>query len=122
MRHIKLFEGFSDPLYDEISYVEYSIEMNKNLNDSFTHTQCKFLEKNIKSIYKTKVVRHIFTATVPSSEVDKDHPNDIFICRKDDEWYLVRIEFHLTRQEYGYYKCDQWDGLLELLKDKGIIK
>jgi hypothetical protein len=106
--------------------------MNKNLDDSFTHTQFKFLEKNIKSIYRTylpKVVRHIFTATVPSREVDKDHPNDIFICRKDDEWYLVRIEFHLTghryrgtRQEYGYYKCDQWDGLLELLKDKGIIK
>jgi hypothetical protein len=33
MRHIKLFEGFSDSLYDEISYDEFSIEMDKNPND-----------------------------------------------------------------------------------------
>ena len=37
MRHIKLFEGFSDPLYDEISFDEFSIEMDKNYNDSSNH-------------------------------------------------------------------------------------
>ena len=120
MRHIKLFEGFSDSLYDEISYDEFSIEMDKNPNDDSSHKKWKFLEKNIKSIYKTEIIHHVFTAT--SSEVDNDHPNDICILRKDDEWYLVRIEFHRTRQKYGYYRCDQWEGLMRLLKDKGIIK
>jgi hypothetical protein len=47
-----------------------------------------------------------------------------FIIRpQDDEWYLVDYHyFYKGSQQWEYYVCDQWDGLVELLKDKGVIK
>jgi hypothetical protein len=33
----------------------------------------------------------------------------------EDGWFLVNIRDM-------YYKCDQWDGLIELLKDLDLIK
>lgn len=49
------------------------------------------------------------------------YPNEICIDKLLDEWFIVRIEYHLSNQIYGYYKCDGFDGLKELLKDKDII-
>ena len=39
---------------------------------------------------------------------------DIFEC--DDEWFLVA-----NYNTFGYYKCDQYDGLIYCLKDKRFI-
>ena len=39
------------------------------------------------------------------------------ICKIDDDWYLYS-ERRSYRGVYEHYKCDQWEGLLELLKDK----
>jgi hypothetical protein len=38
----------------------------------------------------------------------------------DDDWYMVEITTHDGDMEY--YKCDQFDGLVKLLVDKGFIK
>lgn len=35
-----------------------------------------------------------------------------------DEWYLVSV----VKPSVKFYICDQWDGLIELLKDIGDIK
>jgi hypothetical protein len=65
-----------------------------------------------------------------------DKYTDIFICEYPDEWFsceIVRTYTGLsagvrpwTQSEIGlipsqFYKCDQWDGLVKLLKDKGIL-
>ena len=56
---------------------------------------------------------------------------DIFICEYPDEWFsceIVRTYTGLsTQSEIGltpsqFYRCDQWDGLVMLLKDKGVLK
>jgi len=51
---------------------------------------------------------------------------DLSIHVLDDEWYLVNtIDYgkgSISRgPKYGYYKCDQWGGLIKFLKDKEII-
>jgi len=42
----------------------------------------------------------------------------------DDDWYEVQdvVQFGGRSLEQDWYRCDQWDGLLQLLKDKKIIK
>jgi hypothetical protein len=55
------------------------------------------------------------------------------ISKLDDEWYLVEGYINWVDSEKGrsggvmeaisyYYKCDQFEGLMELLKDKEIIR
>jgi hypothetical protein len=38
----------------------------------------------------------------------------------NDEWFVVYI-FDYVTQSVGIWKCDQFEGLVELLKDKNII-
>ena len=44
-----------------------------------------------------------------------------------DEWFLVYFEDNVSRATFSdprlpiYYKCDQFEGLIKLLKDKNII-
>jgi hypothetical protein len=48
----------------------------------------------------------------------------------DDDWYMVkkyqilpnRLEGNNSENLVKYYKCDQFDGLVKLLVDKGFIK
>jgi hypothetical protein len=43
--------------------------------------------------------------------------DDYSICQLGDEYFIV-----ICYQDNTYWKCDQFEGLVELLKDKGIIK
>lgn len=49
---------------------------------------------------------------------------DIDILCDNDEWYHVRIismnGSHLTT--HSYFKCDQWDGLIDCIKNEVIDK
>ena len=44
---------------------------------------------------------------------------NIEIKESFDEWFWVEIN---KKSDYKFYKCDRWEGLMELLKDKNIIK
>ena len=46
---------------------------------------------------------------------EEDQPF-IEIIKLEDDWFYVK-DYH----EITYYKCDQWDGVLKLLKDIHII-
>lgn len=46
---------------------------------------------------------------------------DIWILCDEDQYYYVRYDDG-SKRPYGYfYKCDQFEGLLTLLKDKNVI-
>lgn len=46
-------------------------------------------------------------------------PLYIYIYQLEDEWFLVRI---FKDNKSSHWKCDQFDGLMRLLKDKEIVK
>jgi len=52
------------------------------------------------------------------------YTRSIWILLLDDDWYEVQdvVQFGGRSLEQYWYRCDQWDGLLQLLKDKKIIK
>ena len=60
--------------------------------------------------------------TNPSS--GRRYTRSIWVLLLDDDWYEVEdvVQFGGRSLENEWYRCDQWDGLLQLLKDKKIIK
>ena len=110
MRHIKLFEGFNkDEYYQEITELPYY-----EIDEEESKRVFILLNKMLDSVSMDITYRH---------EIIIDFRDlDMWIICAVDEYYYIRYDDG-TKQPYGYYyKCDQWDGLLELLKDKGIIK
>jgi hypothetical protein len=49
---------------------------------------------------------------------NNDILEDSYIIEADDGWFFVYLSLGRSRQTY---RCDQLDGLYELLKNKGLI-
>ena len=113
MRHIKLFEGYlNEPIYLEITHEEYN-----SLSDRFISLSSSDIHKLMSLIcddYNVEVarVRGISYLLCRNKKVGGIHST---IVKVDDEWYLV----YLNDQ---FFKCDYMEGLIKLLKDKGVTK
>jgi len=49
---------------------------------------------------------------------------DLAVIKLEDEWYVANVsggEKFPTRGYYPYYKCDQFEGLIEFIKDIDVI-
>ena len=132
MKYLKLFEGFSkDEYYTEIPYHEYKKLVNDYSGTSEPLQQTTRLDI-VDEFYKlkTKLGYHV--------EMNLSHDRlsiwgntykgskgttkwEYSICKLDDGWYFYS-EIRSYRGVYTHYKCDQWEGLLELLKDKEFLK
>jgi len=40
----------------------------------------------------------------------------MLLCKTDDEWYYIESYMPFKAETRKFYKCDQWDGLLNCLK------
>ena len=128
MKHIKLYEGFNtDDYYQEIEYNEWFAQRVNRLNISDN------LNNRIKDLFDTtgdddpRTPYRKVDGQGSVIYVDKMYQGTlceikiytrIWISFNDDEWYYVALE---KEPEDTFYKCDQFDGLKKLLKDKGII-
>ena len=167
MKHIRVFEGFRDEYYTEISDNEWN-EWDLKLLDyeegridkpfiDFPLNQ--FLMLKSRSVNNEGVFRSnwIFTndkkyriigggygggsfnkshsgimwvlnVLVEDSGINRQRYWNVTVWYCDDEWYMVEISTEYGVPYYGlvrdmeYYKCDQFDGLVKLLVDKGFIK
>ena len=119
MKNIRLFEGFMDKYYEEITEDEYMIL-------SSTRGVVKFEDweiNKIKSMFgkKWNVKLHPLSGVSLINVWEKSdsiYLKDIFtitITPLPDEYYLVSF-----RRPSQMFKCDQLDGLKKLLQDKGI--
>jgi hypothetical protein len=139
MKHIKtwrslnaLFEAFkTEDYYQEINhqeyvdllgtYVEWSDEDEESLRRRVTDSDLNKLKKlfSDRPVLPYRVDDDGFKdesgdgVYVDGSYVDTESVN-IWIDSLEDDWYLVSTPC-------GYYKCDQWDGLIRLLSDKGYL-
>jgi hypothetical protein len=148
MKHLKLFEGFDkSQYYHEIEYSEYMSYLTNDSNNT-TLRRIQFdwdLYRKCLSLFdedkwgvrgpyysndedrrrRLEPICLIMKNSIDSISVD--------ISLLGDEWFLVGIEDYRKGRTYpsgrgqmgpvqSYWKCDQFEGLVELLKDKGIIK
>jgi hypothetical protein len=116
MKHIKqwsIFEGFNtDDYYQEIEYNEWFAQRLNRLYISDN------LNNRIKNLFDSSFDYQKQDSQGSVIYVDIKEDIEVIIMINDDEWYYVYL---LSNNYSGYYKCDQFDGLKKLLKDKGII-
>ena len=131
MNHIKLFESF-DSFYKklDVSNPDWSsFEESGYINTRFTKEELKRIlplifgdyDHNI-DIHNLRINGDILPARLRSDEKGK---YTLKILSLNDEYYGVvissRVKNTFTFKPEAYV-CDQFEGLLKLLKDKGIIK
>jgi hypothetical protein len=126
---IKLFESFTtDDYYKKLNYEEYQELYNFYDNkEAFNKNEVNFFNNltgdKIRIDFWRKQKKH--TSVRTSSFDDSD---EVALCilnkyiyvnltKLKDNYYIVNF-YAGGRYTSEYYRCDQFDGLLKLLKDK----
>lgn len=142
MKHIKPFLESNNEYYQELDqaqFIKYIKDYDKRIPfDKNTYEKIKSLfstdieNKNLppllhKSISFSRTYLPMFS--IPSSlnngeqwdiritKSSRWESESIDIVMTDDEWFYL-----LDGKHNKYYRCDQFEGLMELLKDKNILK
>jgi hypothetical protein len=108
MKHLKIFEDFeSNEYYKEISEDDY----NPLFNDE---DYIPFEEK-----YSNKLIQLGFKQSPLNKRCCSTYTNgmNVYVFQRNDEYFDVEI----GARKRKYYRCDQFDGLLKLLKDNKIL-
>jgi hypothetical protein len=141
MNHIKLFENFDSDYYKLITSEEF-ISLIKEAND-ISH---KYKDR-LRSLVENRISRDIsgtrgyFPGLLSTTyyhnifpNISKRFPNglyfyiedyvEVFIWELPDEYFLVIISMkHIFRYKYSFfYKCDQWGGVENLIKNEKILE
>ena len=137
MKHIRLFEGFrfnTEDYYTNIDSATYDELLSDTIN--MTNKDIEIITKDLKYEWDEDIVGRIPGVKDIRSKVLVIFPESgsLTINKLDDDWFIVRISSirDVNFQKYRwnqpdedegitYYKCDQWEGLLMLLKDKKVI-
>lgn len=120
MKYLKRFES-KDKLFTDISTLEWN-ELTKNLVE-FDDKEFDEISNYLK-IYECELNKREYEIRCNIINKPK-YPSEILIYKLNDEWYLVRLldskptlDQRRIEIKYYYYKCDQWDGLMNLLDTK----
>ena len=103
---IKLFEEYNDmdEYYQRIDKTEWDKYLYNNMFIRFSDDEIKVL----KNLFSVEIGPYFMCIKLFV------HGSIIYMYKIPDEWYLVLFDkdyYHL------YYKCDQMEGLIKLLKD-----
>jgi hypothetical protein len=111
MKYIKYFE--SHQYYDSIT--EDFFYFKKNTRLDLTQEIIEKISSQLDSKWDVEVYENKLTIFRRGKK--KNSLFDTLIFLSDDEWYFLR----LGGEKYKCYKCDQFDGLIALLKDLKLI-
>ena len=117
MKYLKLFEGF---YIESIDNIYYEIDARTFYSEVMDRDPVSFSTK------EEILIRRIFDPVmykmyngVRGSLIFEGIDDNISIYKVNDEWFYVVIEQDPAADYIeipdSYYKCDQFDGLIELL-------
>lgn len=126
MIHLKMFEGFDKKgYYEEIpydkfmTYVRDSIDIDPKYLGVIRNNISNWTSGRIGTNgfhYSNSTPAKVIEFKIPNEGFGPTYPSKIF--ELSDEWFLV---FLIENDDISsIYKCDQIDGVIELLKDKGL--
>ena len=128
MRYLKRFNE-SNSYYEEITITDFFDLDIINIEDKYLDMLKKYNIKHDIRLQRGKSTFIIGTLNLKFKTAQermdslKKHPGyfkEIEIWELRDEWFIVNINDLSIAQEI-YYKCDQWSGVIDLLKDNRII-
>ena len=126
MKWIKLFEEVNNEYYQEISEEEYEDGHGVSFEQRYYDKLESFLNKPEVLGYKDMTNgADVFDGVYFQRGGIGSFSPYVTIYQDDDEWFYVRINgrawWRADEESYDtYYKCDQFDGLIKLLKDKDL--
>ena len=132
MKHIKLFESFNnDDYYKEISKQELVEIPIVDISDQ-NISKIRDLGLNIVKLKSPHILTSdgVRRVDIGYFIINDDIAEVVTIIECEDEYFLVQMDSnilfpglnnYLTETRIDY-KCDQWEGLVKFLKDKGILK
>lgn len=135
MKYLKVFEDYKSQTFhemsdDEINHIypdesEYFLGKEKFTNTEFEYLQSKY---NNVSYGKVKSIISINDSTKLHLRDKKIGNFFVDIEKFKDEWYIIYYGYVTKGKvyhgsevvselvwKYKWYKCDQWDGLLDCL-------
>jgi hypothetical protein len=125
MKHLKLFEnynGFYEKI-DGLTYLDISDESKQDKDCFLTEYQKEWLVNNLpfSNWAYSENPKWIGTTNNPKEIATGMYCVSVESCRLihkvEDEYFLCSLN---EDEGITYYKCDQWEGLIQLLKDKSI--
>jgi hypothetical protein len=123
MIHMKYFEGFGGDYYEEIDVDDYYDNLDRRIK---IHVVPRSSIKKISGLFSWGVDvddnNDIISVICPPTMARRGCEYGIFLYEVDDEYFYVCVTKYFDGESFTYYyRCDQFDGLKKLLKDKGII-
>lgn len=111
MRYLKLYED-KNISYQNISYLDWSKKIDDIIDvNEWTKKEIKERFTNEFEYIKKSGAGYIILR-------NKSLTSFISICEYPDDWYYVNIDIEYNKN--NYYKCDQLEGLINLINDKII--
>lgn len=129
MKHIKLYEDHNN-YYQEIESDEYDRLTLGHCDEDLYNTmdELNFVSKNWADFTKSEIsqimayfpVGYTHQISIEGMlEILQHGKFQIGIIKLKDEWYFLTGEKeNINNTEIDFYKCDQFEGLKKLLKDK----
>lgn len=121
MKYLKLFENHQ--LYDEISEVEFEDAMEGRPSVPFTEDEYKIIcniFKNWKHVSNFQKVIFAYSSIVPNSIIEVEEMGETMFAmwKFSDEWFYFEDADIAWTPPYvrKYYKCDEFEGLLNCIK------
>lgn len=130
MKYLKLFENYNDDEpYIRTTQEEFVGALHKGVK-FHAHLKQQILDKlssDWRPIDHSKDLKNMYSAKLTDTcelRLRRENGSQLFIYHNDDEWFYCEyynVDSMIILDRYQYYKCDQFDGLLELLFDLEII-
>jgi hypothetical protein len=131
LKHYTLLENKNE-FYEEVdqsTFIDYDAarirfddKLYKKILSLFTKDLMDWIPKSNNGIYKRPLLQKDVSLSLSKYCISVTNLyNGIDISIADDEWYYVMLRGEVIGYETKYYKCDQYEGLVKLLKDFKLI-
>jgi hypothetical protein len=128
MKHIKLFETFNDKYYQKIEVYEYDNLLGIGHYDEEESLRRRVTDVEFNKLKKLFSDRRCLPYRVDDDGWEDESGNGVYVDASYDDKKSINIwidgledDWYLVSDSDGPYKCDQWDGLMKLLNDKGYL-
>jgi hypothetical protein len=109
-------------ILDDAARIRFDDKLYKKILSLFTKDLMDWIPKSNNGIYKRPLLKKEVSLSLSKYCISvTNFYNAIDISITDDEWYYVMLSGEVIGYEIKYYKCDQYEGLVKLLKDFKLI-
>ena len=121
MKYLKKFNESSNEYYLSVDYNEW-INAVYSKSVRFEERYIDEIKNRLKTEYKKIRPGGNYIEIVYDKLSNELPPHSYEIGQCQDEWFYVKKDEEQQMDDFIYYKCDQFEGLLKFLEDNNVIE